>query len=333
MADGGNLTRSARLLLGPGADDHAVRLKAVRAALRQRRVPPPPMRLAQRVQRKLGRLEYEQAVAEPMIAARRAALGPDADGPPRFLIRVDEFPHALALDQPERYGTERYRRFHGLLREAGVPYLVAVLPRVSANPLDPEGTSWRGLDDEERELLVAMPAQGVSYGLHGLDHRTRHLSPRRRSELCGLDAAATERLLDTGLAELEVLGLRPRVFVPPFNRFDAAQYEILARRFDVVCGGPESVGVLGFQRSPVWRGEAVYMPAYHPLYGRADEVLGGARALIDRRAALWAPIVLHWGWEAAEGWGALERLLEAIAPYTAHWDEFLAEVDASRLVA
>jgi peptidoglycan/xylan/chitin deacetylase (PgdA/CDA1 family) len=331
--DGRNLRRSARLLLGDGAPEEASRLAAVRAALRQRPVPSPPVRFAQRVQRKLGRLEYGQAVAEPLIAARRAALGPDADGPPRFLVRVDEFPHYMASDRPETYGTGAYRRFHALMRQAGVPYLVAVLPRVSAESLNPHGTRWRELTGEERELLQAMPAEGVSYGLHGLDHRTRHASPRRHSELCGLSAAETERLLDTGLGELEGLGLRPRVFVPPFNRFDAAQYEILARRFDVVCGGPESVGLLGFQRSPVWRGEAVYLPAYHPLYARAGEVLGGARALIDREAALWAPIALHWGWEADEGWGELERLLETIAPYAAHWDDFLAEVDASRAIA
>jgi peptidoglycan/xylan/chitin deacetylase (PgdA/CDA1 family) len=333
MAEGGNLTRSARLLLGPGASGQSSRLKAVRAALRQRPVPSPAMRFAQRVQRKLGRLEYEHAVAEPLIAARRAALGPDADGPPRFLVRVDEFPHYMASDQPERYGTGPYRRFHELMRDAGVPYLVAVLPRVSSESLNPQGTGWRALTGEESELLVEMPAEGVSYGLHGLDHRTRHASPHRRSELCGLSAAETERLLDTGLGELEKLGLRPRVFVPPFNRFDAAQYEILARRFDVVCGGPESVGLIGFQRSPMWRGEAVYLPGYHPLYSYADEVIDGARSLIDRRAALWVPIVLHWGWEADGGWVALERLLETIAPYTAHWDEFLAEVDASRAAA
>jgi hypothetical protein len=83
----------------------------------------------------------------------------------------------------------------------------------------------------------------------------------------------------------------------------------------------------------VWRGEAVYLPSYHPLYGHAREVRAGARALIERGAALWAPIVLHWGWEADEGWRDLEGLLEEIAPYTAHWDDFLAEVDASRAVA
>jgi peptidoglycan/xylan/chitin deacetylase (PgdA/CDA1 family) len=325
------LARSARLLLGPGAPEGAEQLPAVRSALRPRPVPSAPVRFAQRVQRKLGRLEYEQAVAEPLMAARREALGDAAGGPPRFLVRMDEFPHYMASDEPERYGTVAYERFHELMHEAGVPYLVAVLPRVSSASLDPGGTRWRGLTDDERALLARMPAEGVTYGLHGLDHRTRHASPRRHSELCGLSIAETEELLATALAELEPSGIRPRVFVPPYNRFDARQYPVLAREFDVVCGGPETVGLLGFQRTPVWRGDAVYLPSYHPLYGHAGEVLAGASRLIEGEAALWAPITLHWGWEADEGYSELRRLLAAIAPYAAGWEDFLAEVGASRI--
>jgi peptidoglycan/xylan/chitin deacetylase (PgdA/CDA1 family) len=329
MAD--ELARSARLLLGPDAPPGSERLRTVRAALRPRPVPAAPVRFAQRVQRKLGRLEYEQAVAVPLMAARREALGAAAAGPPRFLLRMDEFPHYMAWDEPERYGTRAYERFHELMHEAGVPYLVAVLPRVSRASLDPAGTRWRALEDDERALLARMPSEGVSYGLHGLDHRTRHDSPRRHSELCGLSIPETEQLLARALEELEPSGIRPRIFVPPYNRFDARQYPVLAREFDVVCGGPETVGLLGFQRTPVWRGDAVYLPSYHPLYGHAGEVLEGATRLIETEAALWAPITLHWGWEADEGYSELRRLLAAIAPYAAHWDDFLAEVAASRL--
>ncbi len=100
-----------------------------------------------------------------------------------------------------------------------------------------------------------------------------------------------------------------------------------------MCGGPESVGLVGFQPTPVWRGEAVYLPAYHPLYGHARDVLGPVRRLIDGQAALWTPVVLHWGWEADEDWKALERLVAALAPHAAHWDEFLGAVRESRAVA
>jgi hypothetical protein len=119
------------------------------------------------------------------------------------------------------------------------------------------------------------------------------------------------------------------VFVPPYNRFDAAQYPLLARRFAVVCGGPESIAKLGFQRTPLWRGDAVYLPAYHPLYGRARDVLPQAERMIEQRVGLWAPIVLHWGWEQEDDYESLRRLLEVIAPCTSSWDAFLEAVRAS----
>jgi hypothetical protein len=326
--------RTARLLLGAPtvvgeSPDDVLKARAVRCAVRSRPLPSRPRRFAQQALRKLGRLDYEAAVADPLQAARRAALGGQADGPPRFLVRVDEFPHYLAWEDPVSYGSERYRRFHAIMAAAGVPYLVAVPPRVSRAPLEPRERRSRPLLDDERGLLGELAAGGVAFGLHGRDHRTRFASPRRHSELCGLDPEATEALLDEALAELAPLGIAPEVFVPPFNRFDARQYDVLARRFTVVCGGPESIGLLGFQRTPVWQGEAVYLPSYFPLYGRAGDVLPAAQRLIDRRIGLWVPIVLHWGWEADAGWSELESLAASIAPHTARWEDFLAAVRTS----
>jgi peptidoglycan/xylan/chitin deacetylase (PgdA/CDA1 family) len=326
--------RGARLLLGDeraelGPSIEVLRAPAMRAAVRARPVPSRPVRVAQQLMRKLGRLDYEGAVAAPLDAARREALGASAERPPRFLVRVDEFPHYLAWDDPKRYGSERYRRFHAIMAAAGVPYLVAVPPRVSRAPLDPDGREWRALEPGERGLLAEIAGDGVAFGLHGRDHRTRFASPRRHSELCGLGAHATETLLREALAELAPLGIAPEVFVPPYNRFDASQYAEIARLFSVVCGGPESIGQVGFQRAPVWRGQAVYLPSYFPLYGHAREVLPAARRMIERKLGLWTPIVLHWGWEADDGWSELERLVESIAPHTAHWDEFLAAVRTS----
>jgi hypothetical protein len=280
---------------------------------------------------KAGRITYERNVVAPLMRLREEALGSAAAGPPRFLVRVDEFPHYLAWDDPERYGTEPYRRFHSIMADAGVPYLIAVPPRVSRSPLDPTASEWRPIDDGEQAMLSELRESDgfVAFGLHGRDHRTRHESPRRHSELCGLSVGETEGLLDGALAELRSFGVDTEVFVPPYNRFDAAQYEPLAERFNVIGGGPESVPLIGFHRTPVWRGDAVYLPSYFPLYGRAADVLPAAQGLIDRQAGLWTPIVLHWGWEADAGWSDLERMAAAIAPYTARWEDFLSAVRAS----
>ena len=334
----GDELRNLRLLFGAelaagSLQEGQLQARTMRRTVRTRPIPPRPRRVAQQVQRRLGRLDFERAVVDPLDGARCAVLGAAARSPPRFLVRIDEFPHYLAWDDERSYGTERYRRFHAIMAAAEVPYMVAVLPRVSRAPLDPRGHEWRPLEDQERTQLAELSCAGVTFGLHGLDHRTRFASPRRHSELCGLTPEATEALLHDAFAEIAPLGISPEIFVPPYNRFDAWQYPLLARRFTVVCGGPESIGLFGFQRTPLWRGESVYMPSYFPLYGHAWEVLPAARRLIERRVGLWAPIVLHWGWEADSDWVELERLVEVIAPYAARWEDFLAAVRASNAPA
>jgi Uncharacterized protein conserved in bacteria (DUF2334) len=303
---------------------------SVRRATRVRAVPPRPARVAEQVRYKLGKLDFETAVVEPLLAARRAALGESSAAPPRFLVRVDEFPHYLAGDDPAGFGTARFEHFHGIMAGAGVPYLVAVLPRVAREPLSPSASGSRPLEPDELEMLRRLSGERVSFGLHGRDHRTRFASPRRHSELCGLSSAATEELLEDALAELARHEISPDVFVPPYNRFDAGQFEALARRFEVVCGGPESIGTMGFHTTPQWRGEAVYLPSYAPVYGRAADVLPAVERAIERAAGLWVPVVLHWGWEMQAGWGDLERLADRIAPYAAEWEDFHGAIQRSR---
>jgi hypothetical protein len=119
------------------------------------------------------------------------------------------------------------------------------------------------------------------------------------------------------------------VFVPPFNRFDAAQYPLLADRFDVVCGGPESVALMGFHGGPLWREGAVYVPCYSPLYADARTILPMAERMIDLAPGTWIPIVLHTSWEQEDDFAALARLAELVAPFAARWEDLLADVDRS----
>jgi hypothetical protein len=331
---GRDAARTARLLFAAELAGGTLRARdldrpEVLRAVAGRPVPRAPVRALQRLRQRQrpGAADVARDGVADAMAARRAVLGEAAEGPPRLLIRVDEFPHYRAWDHPARYGTDAFRRFHAILATAGVPYLLAVPPRVSRQPLDPRGAASRPMGDDERDVLAAVQGDGVIAALHGLDHRTRHASPRRRSELSGLAPGALEARL--AAAERE-LGARPRVFVPPFNRFDAAQWSVLERRYDVVGGGPESVARLGRHDGPAWRGDAVWLPSYPPLYGRAEEVLPAVRRLASIGAALWVAVVLHWGWEADAGWEALSRFAREAAAWAAPWDGFLAAVDASR---
>ncbi len=294
---------------------------------------PQPLRFLEALAQRQGRLDWDRHVVGPLMSFRGAALGDAAAGPPRALVRVDEFPHARAHDPGGPFGTDAFRRFHAVLAEAGIPYLLAITPHVSRNYLDPEVAERRDLDQGEIAALQALREDGVVLGLHGADHRTRNASPRHHSEFCGLGLGEAGERIDGARAVFERLDLPTPVFVPPFNRFDAVQYPLLAERFEVVCGGPESVRLLGFHRTPVWQGEAVYLPSYAPLYGTAAEAAAGIERLAEQEAALWAPLTLHWGWELKDDFAALRRLCKVLQGRVADWSDFLAAVAASRTAA
>jgi predicted ATP-grasp superfamily ATP-dependent carboligase len=329
--------RSVRRRISPPAGDATASARlhgvdptpAVMRALRTRRVPPWPGRAAQRLAMKRGRLNWSEEWLAPLQAARRAALGPAADGPPKLLVRVDEFPDYSGYDNP-KFGYEASMRFHSVMAEAGVPYLIAVVPQWTHDALTPGSDGGRPLDDRDRELIERMRSDGVTFAQHGATHRTRLANPRRHSELSGLDPAGLANLLDAGRDRLEAVGVNPRVLVPPFNRFDAGQWDVLAARYDVITGGPESVMTVGFHGGPQWRGEAVYLPCYEPLYERAETVLGAVERLIEQNVGTWVPVVLHMGWEVDDGFAALRRLAQRVSPYAASWSDFLQAVDASR---
>jgi hypothetical protein len=327
VSSAADLSRNVRLHLGEV--DPSELPGDVRRVLSAGRVPPAPVRAAQRLAMKLGRLDWERAWLAPLMAARRNVLGADsATGPPRFLVRVDEFPYYTSYDRPQDIGMSR--EFHAVMAAAGLPHLMSALPQLTHAPLDPEARGGRPLGQEEIELFAQMCRDGVTFAQHGTTHRTRFVQARRRSELCGLARADTHALLEEGREHLVQAGVgSPRVFVPPFNRFDAAQYAVLAERFDVVCGGPESVALMGFHGGPLWRDGAVYLPCYFPLYAEASTILPTAERLIDLAPGTWIPIVLHTSWERPDGFAGLARLAERIAPFAASWEDLLAELDAS----
>jgi predicted ATP-grasp superfamily ATP-dependent carboligase len=332
---GGGGGRGSRLAGGAGAVElrdcalHGLpSTDAVRRALRKRRVPSTPERDAQRIAMKLGALSFERSWLNPLVAARREALEGSAENRLRVLVRVDEFPYYSGHDEP-RFGYEASQRFHAVMAEECVPHLMSVLPQWTHDALDPAGSGGRPLDDRDVELLGRMRADGVTFAQHGNTHRTRHSDPRRHSELCGLDAGSLEQLLAEGREKLAAVGVQPRVFVPPFNRFDAAQWPVLERDYDVITGGPESIRLMGFHGGPLWRGSAVYLPCYAPLYEHAAAILPHLQSLIDSGVTGWLPVVLHMGWEVEDDFAALRRLAKVLAPVAVPWEELLAAVDSS----
>ena len=296
-----------------------------------RSLPSAAGRVSQRVALKLRSRSSLDAMLGPGAAARGVALGLVDEAPPRILVRVDEFPCATRLDaRLGKFGAGPVRLFHELMLKHGVSYLMGIVPRPVDEPLDHRGTDRGGFRDGERELVERMRDDGIALAQHGTTHRTRYASPRRRSEYCGLPSDELAASLDEGRALLDALGIESEILIPPFNRFDARQWPVLASRYRVVAGGPESIRLVGLQPSPLWIGDAVYLASYRPLYGDAVTIRAAIDNVIAAAPGCWISIVLHAAWEIADGLRGLERLLERIAPYTASWAEFLGAVERSR---
>lgn len=332
--------RTAGLLFGEElalgiVEPAALRVPEVQKTVRSHPVPSPLSRRFQARQLRRGRLSWHEHCLKPRMAARRAVLGDAALGRPKLLIRVDAFPHLSALDDPGAHPVQDAAAFHAILRGAGVPYLMSVTPRVPRRPLEPQLDEWREHTDAERDLLAELRRDGVSFGVHGLDHRTRNANPARLSEFSGSKLKAIEQRLDTAIGALREEALHADVFVPPYERFSQAAWPALAERFDVVCGGPSSVGTMGFHQTPSWRGDAVWMPAYAPLHGSPAEVLPAVRELVAEQTSLWIPVVLRWDQAMEDGGRALRELCAVLAAdeLARSWEDFLLAAGASRQLA
>jgi hypothetical protein len=122
-----DLERNVRLHLGEAGVRELPR--QVASILTPRPVPSWPARTAQRAAMKLGRLDWEQAWLGRLVEARRSVLGEASAGPPRFLVRVDEFPYYSSFDRPS--DLEMSQRFHDVMAAAGLVHLMSALPQLT----------------------------------------------------------------------------------------------------------------------------------------------------------------------------------------------------------
>ena len=311
--------RNRALLLGT---DEAPSEVAAEVDLASGRIKGPISRLLDRRIGSGGR-EWDLSWFESLAALTTATES-------RVLVRVDEFQYWSSYDEPRKYGVERATEFHEVMAAGGVKYLMAIVPQLTHAPLDPAATGGRLLDARDLALIERMRQDGVVFGQHGTTHRTRHLSPRRRSEFTGMTDRDLLTLLDEGAARLADVGIETRVLVPPFNRFTAGQLKVFAERFDVVTGGPESVRLMGSHYGPHWQGDIVYMPCMPPLYATAREILPALRRLAESATGVWIPVALHMGWELDDDLVGLRELVEYLGPASVSWQRFLDAVDLSR---
>jgi hypothetical protein len=241
--------------------------------------------------------------------AARTALGlRGAERPCRFLLRVDDFPAPAAR-------AEDFVRFHQITAEHGLPYLLAVTPFLE------RGHGRGRLTDHELAILHDCCRNHVRLALHGFTHRSRYRN--YPSELVSLPVAALRDELARAEGYLGENGLPVAGFVAPFDAYDPFTLGVLAERYPLLCGGPESVLSLGYRAGPSFLLQSLYVPSYRYAYdvsladlSHLDRLAGEARGLI-------VPITMHWPNEVQTNFAALRPLCARLAGHTLSWEELL----------
>jgi peptidoglycan/xylan/chitin deacetylase (PgdA/CDA1 family) len=142
---------------------------------------------------------------------------------------------------------EHERRVAAIFERYSLPQTIGVIPHHAADSIhDPYGTRERPLGTNAG--IVAFLHEhvlrtGSEIALHGYTHRTNLFSrPSRREyfEFRGLSARDQGNRIRLGTALIErVLGVRPRTFIPPWNRLDRdTLVALLENEYEVVSAGP-----------------------------------------------------------------------------------------------
>ena len=244
----------------------------------------------------------------------RSDLNLNTYNEPRILVRVDDYP---------RWDTDmaRFERFHGIMAECGIPYLLGVTPYLCDNPLDPGTTGGDYLSDDELVILGRGLDDGWAAALHGIKHRTG--SGKLHTESIGVKPGKLSEEIQEATERMRKDGIICDFYIPPFNTVDMKNIEVLSRYFKGICGGPETVATLGYRISPTHLGDTLYIPSYTPLYEKTANIIPVLKNIPGNLGdGIIVPFTLHWNWETGNDFQNLRKFVRRIRGSVIRWDSF-----------
>lgn len=224
-------------------------------------------------------------------------------------MRVDDFPRV-------NMNLKDFKRFDSIMKKFGIPYLLGVTPNLCMDPLNPKSTEFRKLTEEEIKTLRNL--KDVELAMHGVTHQTRDYGYFKRilgyhSEFEGLDRRAATYKLNMGFKLFKEYKLKkPRVFIPPFNRFDEKNLNVFRKHFKFVTGGP------GTRKSIKKKDGGWFILSDGFRYGHSYDIFLEPD---DVESDEYCCIGLHWGWETGGDFFALKKLLLELEGKVASWSE------------
>ncbi len=162
-----------------------------------------------------------------------------ARDPVSVVLRYDDYssfqtdPRVIAFEQALFEGVQR---LGGNLIVGVIPFPAVRHPEVMPSG----GVLPLPLGEDKRQLLRRFAEAGVlTVAIHGFNHGNNRLMADTASEFAGLPEAKQALLLATARDSLlAATGLAAKVFVPPFNQYDAATLRAMASTgFEVLSAG------------------------------------------------------------------------------------------------
>jgi hypothetical protein len=172
-----------------------------------------------------------------IASAHAHAKAGGSSGKLEIVLRYDDYSDFTSMEVAES--------FIDAAKSVGAGVLVSVIPFPYADYPDsfvPEKVPQPLLSQEKIELLKKQSAEGaIEIAVHGFSHEN-NVATGRNSEFSGLPESKQELLLRIAKESLETAtGARIRVFVPPFNQYDAATLKALEDTgFEILSAGMES---------------------------------------------------------------------------------------------
>lgn len=232
----------------------------------------------------------------------------------KYLIRVDDFPH-----WEKNY--KEFLRFAELFSKYNIPFLLGVTPFLSLNPKSIYNTKFKFLDDNEVKILKEF--SNIEISLHGLTHQS--VNKKRTTEFIGLTDGEVEEKLTLGIKLLEEKQIFPIAFIPPFDKIDKNNFEIIKKHFKIICGGFDTAKYVGYLITPcIVDNKTAFVPSYFPLSGNINEI---HNFLLDMKEEnIIVPITIHWTCEV-NNLERVENFLKFIEKKVISWRNFLSIIE------
>jgi hypothetical protein len=224
---------------------------------------------------------------------------------PVLILRVDDFPRW-------DHGLDEFVEFDSVMAGYGLPYILGIIPECEFYP----GDRRRMTVGEISYLRRLVRENRVELALHGFTH-SANVYKGLKSEIALYDRPELERRIDAAYTWFRDADLPfPNIFIPPFNTFTEANFDLLTEHFRVVMGGSSSLTTFGKFR-PQKCGDIVFLPSYGRLHGTSNEIQNALKFL--RRETLPSAITLHWAWEIGDRFSDLRSLLREVTSNFQVW--------------